>query len=80
MGPEPGIRTMIDDPGTVTSGFSVRGMVTKDRMPMTVRKIKTIQVKERLSMASWGSLIVLKFDPDSPLSHGNLSRYTWPPP
>ena len=57
MGPEPGISTIIEEPGTVTSGFSVRGMVTSDRTPSTVRKIRTIQVKERLLMASSGSLI-----------------------
>jgi hypothetical protein len=53
----PGITTIIEEPGTVTSGFSVLGMVSRARTPTTVRKIKTIQVKEELSMANLGSLM-----------------------
>jgi hypothetical protein len=53
----PGKTAIMDDPGTLTSGFSVLGIVRRARIPTTVRNTKTIHVKEELSMANLGSLM-----------------------
>jgi len=53
----PGIRTMIDDPGMVTSGFSVLGITSRARIPTMVTKMKIIHVNAVLFIASFGNFM-----------------------